>query len=250
MDMQNKENKSGSEIVNPVNRIKSQLDSERPRRRLLEEGAQVLTDAELVAILLRSGSKSKDVVSFARELLAGVGGLRGLLSSSSKNLAKLKGMGEAKISSILVIHEILKRNLRAEIVGKNIIRDPQSVIEYLYCSMRDRKREVFKVLFLNKANRILSDEDLFEGTVDEAAIYMRDLVGAALENSASSLVICHNHPSGRTLPSQEDIHLTRKIRDACEPIGIKLMDHLIIGDNQYYSFNAARLLDFPLASNF
>ena len=210
--------------------------TERPRERLLQTGAKGLSDAELVAVLLRSGIRGKDAVTLARELLAEFGGLRGLLTVGPVELRKVKGLGEAKTASFLAAFEIAKRQLREELTGKNFIRDPESVIDYLYASLRDKKREVFKVLFLNKANRIISEEDLFEGTVDEAAVHPREIVRAAIAHNATAIILVHNHPSGRTEPSAEDRAITQKIQTACAAVSIKILDHIIIGDNQHFSF--------------
>ncbi len=222
--------------------IKSWPATERPRERLLQNGAKALSDAELVAVLLRSGVKGKDAVTLARELLSAFGGLRGLLSVGPAELRKTKGLGVAKAASFLAAFEIAKRQLREELTGKNFIRDPDSVIDYLYATLRDKKREVFKVLFLNKANRIIGEEDLFEGTVDEAAIHPREVLRAAIAHNATALILVHNHPSGRTEPSAEDRAITQKLQTACAAVSIKILDHIIIGDNQYFSFQECNIL--------
>ena len=222
--------------------IKCWPQIERPRERLARHGPQALSDAELLAILLRNGIKNKDAVSFGRELLTGYGGLRGLLSLDYPELQKVKGLGPAKIAALLAATEIARRRLREEIIGKNFVRDPESVLNFFYSSMRDRKREVFKVIFLDKSNRIVDEEDLFEGTVDEAAIHPREVVKAALERHATALILVHNHPSGRIEPSPEDKEITRKLATACASVSVKVLDHIIIGDNQYFSFNERGLI--------
>lgn len=222
--------------------IKSWPKSERPREKLAANGTGALSDAELVAILLRTGIKGKDAIAMARELLAQFGGLRGLLSIDSNELRKIKGLGSAKIAALVSATEIARRQLKEEIVGKNILRDPKSVMDYLYSSLRDRKREVFKVIYLNKANCIIAEEDLFEGTVDETAVHPREVVKSALAKSATGIVLVHNHPSGRVVPSREDQEMTRRIQSLTTPLGIKVLDHIIVGDNQYFSFNEQNLL--------
>lgn len=222
--------------------IKSWPEAERPRERLIEHGVQSLSDAELLAILLRSGIQGKDAITLARELLSRFGGLRGLLAVGWPELKPIKGLGQAKITTFLAATEIARRQLRQELVGKNFIRDPQSVLDYLYSSLRDKKREVFKVLFLNKTNRIIDEQDLFEGTVDETAIHPREVVKAALERQATGLILIHNHPSGRVEPSVEDREITRKLEAACAAVSIKVLDHIIVGDNQYFSFSEQGLL--------
>ena len=222
--------------------IKSWPETERPRERLLQSGVSSLTDAELIAVLLRSGTRGKDAIQLARELLTGFGGLRGLLAREPRELRRLKGLGQAKIATLLAATEIARRKLREEIIGKNFIRDPQSVLDYLYASLRDRKKELFKVLFLNKANRIIGEQDLFEGTVDEAAIHPREVVKAALDHHATALMLIHNHPSGVARPSPEDREMTKKLLLACEAVSVRVQDHIIVGDNEYFSFNEHCLL--------
>jgi DNA repair protein RadC len=216
--------------------IKSWPSSERPRERLLKEGTQVLSDAELLAVLLRNGVPGKDAVSLARELLSKYGGLRGLLSVSAAELQKTKGLGAAKTASLAAVMEMAKRGLKEEMIGKDYLRDPGSAMTFLYASLRDKKKEVLKVLFLNKANCILAEADLSEGTIDEAAIHPREVVKAALEKHATAIVLVHNHPSGRIEPSAEDKIITVKLQQACQSVGVKVLDHIIVGDNRYFSF--------------
>ena len=222
--------------------IQSWPDAERPRERLLQGGATQLSDAELVAVMLRSGVRGKDAVALGRELLARFGGLRGLLSADRESLLKVSGLGSAKSASLLAVAELSRRFLLEQVPGKNVIRDPQAVIDYLYAALRDRKREVFKVLFLNKANGMTGEADLFQGTVDEAAVHPREIVRAALERHATAVILVHNHPSGRVEPSPEDRTITQKIKAACETVSIRVLDHLIVGDNRHFSFREAGLL--------
>lgn len=222
--------------------IKSWPESERPRERLIKNGVSSLSDAELLAILLRSGIRGKDAITLARELLSRFGGLRGLLSVGWPELKQIKGLGQAKITVFLAATEIARRQLKQELVGKNYVRDPQSVLDYLYSSLRDKNREVFKVLFLNKANRIVDEKDLFEGTVDEAVIHPREVVKAALDCQATALILIHNHPSGQVEPSLEDREITRKLQVACDAVSIKILDHIIVGGNQYFSFRMQGLM--------
>ncbi len=167
---------------------------ERPRERIFKQGAQALSDAELVALLLRNGVKGKDVLALARELLSQFGGIRGLFAEDNRSLFKVKGLGPAKVSTLLAVSEIAKRRQREEAIGKNVLRDPQAVISYLFSALRDQKREVFKVLFLNKANCVIAEKDLFHGTVDETAVHPREVVQAALDFHATGLILVHNWP--------------------------------------------------------
>ena len=222
--------------------IKAWPTSERPRERLMRGEASKLSEAELIALLLRSGIRGKDAVAMGRELLNGFGGLRGLLQASPEQLRKISGLGAAKIAGLLAVSELAQRFLREEMPGRDVIRDPQTVVDYLYAALRDRKREIFKVIFLDKANRVISDSDLFIGTIDEAAVHPREVVKAALDRSATAVILVHNHPSGRVEPSPEDRRLTEKIKAACETVSIKVLDHIIVGDNQHFSFREAGLL--------
>jgi DNA repair protein RadC len=153
--------------------IKDWPKSERPRELLLERGPEFVSDAGLVAILLRIGVKGKDAVSLARELINQFGGLRGLLNANRKDLVRIKGLGSAKIAQLLAATEIAKRQLKEQIIGKTVIHGPEDMIEYLSMSMSNLKEEVFKVVYLNSANIVLAVEDLFKGTVDQSAVYPR-----------------------------------------------------------------------------
>jgi len=222
--------------------IKTWPKWERPRERLIHEGAQALSDAELIAILLRSGVRGKDVVSMSRELISRFGGLRGLLSIEGKELRKVRGLGPAKAATILAATELSRRHLKEKLHKKNVIHDAPAVLDYLYGTLRDRKREVFKVLYLDKSNAVIHEQDLFHGTLDEMTIHPRELIKSALDAHAKALILVHNHPSGRSQPSQEDREITQKLRCACESVSIKVLDHLIIGDNRYFSFREEGLL--------
>lgn len=222
--------------------VKTWPESERPRERLIQKGAGHLSDAELLAVLLRGGLPGKDVIQLSRELISAFGGWRGLLAAGPEALRRVKGLGTAKISAVLAVAEIARRHLREEVIGKSYLRDPQAVVDYLYGSLRDRKTEVFKVLFLNKSNRIVDEADLFHGTVDETAVHCREVVRAALERHATALILVHNHPSGRIQPSAEDREITEKLKAACGAVSVKVLDHVIVGDNQHFSFSEHNLL--------
>jgi len=218
-----------------ANGIKNWPKSERPRELLLEKGSEFVSDAGLVAILLRIGVKGKDAVSLARELISQFGGLRGLLSANRKDLEKIKGLGPAKIAQLLAATEIAKRQLKEQIIGKTIIRGPEDMIDYLSMSMANLKEEVFKVIYLNSANIVLAVEDLFKGTVDQSAVYPREIIKRAFELNASGLIFVHNHPSGSLKPSQNDLSLNQKLVDACLAVNLTPLDHLIISQAGYIS---------------
>jgi DNA repair protein RadC len=187
--------------VNKSKGIKYWPKSERPREILLEKGPDFVSDAGLLAILLRSGLRGKDAVALSRDLLDLFGGLRGILNANKKDLEKVKGLGAAKIAQLLAAFEIEKRQLKEELVDNKAIKGPEDVIAYLALSMGDLKEEVFSVIYLNSANVILSIEELFKGTVDQSAVYPREVIKRALELNASALIFVHNHPSGDLAPS-------------------------------------------------
>ena len=223
--------------------IKSWPKSERPRELLLEKGPEYVSDAGLVAILLRSGIEGKDAVTLGRELLKHFGGLRGLLSANKRDLEKIKGLGTAKIAQLLAATEITKRQLKEETIGKKIINGPEDVIEYLSVSMSNLKEEVFKVIYLNSANVVLAAEDLFRGTVDQSAVYPREIIKRAFELNASGLIFVHNHPSGNLKPSKHDLSLNEKLVKACRAVDLTPVDHLIMGSTGHLSFKERDL--FP-----
>lgn len=216
--------------------IKGWPKSERPRELLLEKGPEYVSDAGLVAILLRIGVKGKDAVTLGRELLNHFGGLRGLLNANKKDLEKIKGLGTAKIAQLLAATEIAKRQLKEEIIGKALVSGPEDVLEYLSLSMSNLTEEVFKVIYLDGANVVLAADDLFKGTVDHAAVYPRDIIKRAFELNASGLIFVHNHPSGNLRPSQPDLSLKEKLNKACLAVDLAPLDHLIIGPAGYVSF--------------
>jgi DNA repair protein RadC len=201
----------------------------------LDKGPEYVSDAGLVAILLRTGIEGKDAVTLARELLKHFGGLRGLLNANKKDLEKIKGLGTAKISQLLAATEIAKRQLKEEIVGKAVINGPEDVLEYLSVSMSNLKEEVFKVIYLNSANVVLAAEDLFKGTVDQSAVYPREIIKIAFELNASGLIFVHNHPSGNLKPSKHDLSLNDKLVKACRAVDLTPLDHIIIGPTGYIS---------------
>lgn len=190
------------------------------------------SDSELVADLLDITPEK------ARAILANVGGLRGLLNASREEL----DLTQRQFQRLRGIFEFGNRKAVEELRGGNYARDPEQVVTYLMGALRDLTREAFHVIYLNKANKILANENLFVGTVDETAVHPREIVKAALMKNATGLILAHNHPSGRTQPSPEDREITRRIVSACQTVGIKVLDHVIIGDNQHFSFSEHGLM--------
>jgi len=210
------------------NSIKTWPKYERPRELLLDKGAEQVSDAGLIAILLDTGIKGKDAVSLARDLIQHFGSLRELLHARKSDLLKTKGLGMAKVAKLLSVMEIAKRQFKEEVVGKSYVKNQQDIVDYLCLSMRDLKEEFFKVVYLNKANIVISVEDLFRGTVDQTSVYPREVIKRAIELGASGVIFVHNHPSGSLTPSEHDTELTRKLVVACRAVDIAPLDHILI----------------------
>ena len=204
-------------------------ESERPAVRAMEKGIEALSDAEILSLILKKCTYEQTEVGVALDLLNKAGGLRQLFD--------LRDLPESQQVVLQAVREVGRRVLKQGMIGQNFVRSPQAVTDYLTASMRDLKREVFKVIFLDKGLRINGERDLFFGTVDEAAVHPREIVCAALSFSASSVVLTHNHPSGKIEPSREDYEITQKIKAACQTVSIRVLDHIIIGENQYFSFS-------------
>src|SRR3990167_10895443 len=190
------------------------------------------SDSELLATCLHIS------VDHAREMLAIAGGFRGLLKTDRQAV----GLSKGKWETLLAFAEMEKRRGIEELKGmKSIIRDPEAVTDYFKATIMDLDRETFRVLCLNKANQVIGEIDLGMGTVDEMAIHPREIVKEALKMNATALILAHNHPSGRIEPSVEDRALTERVKSACTPLGIKILDHIIIGDNKHFSFQEGGL---------
>ena len=222
--------------------IKEWPESERPREILLDKGPEYVSDAGLIAILLRTGTHGSDAVSIGRELLAKFGGLKGLFNANRKELEEIRGLGQAKIAQLLSAIEIGKRQLKEGVLGKQALNSPESVIEYLSMSICDVKDELFKVIYLNSAHEVISVEDLFRGTVNQSAIYPREVIKKAFELNASALIFVHNHPSGSLEPSDHDLSLTGKLVQACKAVDLTPLDHIIISHSGHTSFKDRGLM--------
>jgi len=215
--------------------IKDWPEDERPREMLFEKGPEALSDAALLAILLRTGRRGMDAVGLGREMLSEFGGFYGLMSASKEDLLKIKGIGKAKIAQIVAAMEIVKRQLRQPIKKLNVIKDPNALFEYLKVSMSHLGREEFRLLHLNRARELIAEEILFKGTVDVSVIYPREIVESALRRKSSALILAHNHPTGVPDASEEDLQLTRSLVEACWTVDIPILDHIIIAQGAYLS---------------
>jgi len=210
-------------------------EDERPREKLLKFGADKLSDTELLAILLRVGSSGKSAVDMARELINEFGTFRNIDSKSYTEL-KRKGLGVAKIAQIKAAIEIGKRFLKEKSLTKIKITTSKDLVDYFTPYMRDMKKEIFKAVLLDGKNKIIKDVTISEGTLTKSIVHPREIIKEAVTESAAALVLIHNHPSGEPHPSQDDIDITNRIISACELVGIRILDHVIIGDNNYFSF--------------
>lgn len=210
--------------------IKDWPRGERPRERLLSSGARSLSDAELLAIFLRTGTRGKSAVDLARDLLARFGGLRELLAAPRELFCEAPGLGGAKYAQLQAVLEMGSRHLFEPFERGKALSSPQDTADYLRARLRDYPFEVFAVLFLDNRHRVLAFEELFRGTIDGAGVYPREVVRRALQHNAAALILCHNHPSGVAEPSEADRRITARLNEALGLIDVRVLDHLIVGD--------------------
>ena len=203
---------------------------ERPRERLLAQGAEALTDAELLAIFLRTGVAGQSAVDLARELLAHWGGLRGLLTADRESFCSVRGLGDAKYAQLQAALEMARRHLGESLQRGVTMENPEVTCRWLTAHLRDRLREVFACLFLDSRHRLLHYAELFHGTIDGASVHPREVVRAALAHNAAAVIVAHNHPSGVAEPSQADVRITRRLREALALVEVRLLDHVVVGD--------------------
>jgi len=208
----------------------------------MESGLLGLHDYEIVELLLTLGTPRKDCKQQAKALMKKFKTLRGVIDAGKEELCEIKGVGPKNIFGIRFVREISEKYLEDRIIKQEIYRTPQDVFNYLYVSMRGLKKEVFKTLFLDVKNRLIATEKMFKGTVSSSVVYPREIVKRAIKKDASSVILVHNHPSGDPAPSPEDKRITRDVVDALEAVDIKVLDHIIIGDNRYFSFASEKLL--------
>ncbi|WP_223668699.1 RadC family protein [Kangiella shandongensis] len=215
---------------------------ERPRERLLRHGATSLSDAELLAIFLRTGTKGYNAVELSRHLLNEFGGLRQLLGASLKEFTQQPGMGAAKYCQLQASLELSKRYLQQNLRLNHSFSNPEQVKQFLSITLGHHKREQFMVLFLNNQHQLLSQDTLFQGTINSSEVHPRVVVEKALSYHAAAVILAHNHPSGCIDPSPSDRHITDKIQQALELMDIRTLDHIIIAHNKSYSFAEHGLL--------
>jgi DNA repair protein RadC len=216
--------------------------SERPREKLLSRGAESLSDAELLAIFLRTGVRGKTAVDLARELLVEYGSLRVLLEADRERFNRTQGLGNAKYAQLQAVLEMARRHLRETLQRGNTLGNPSECRDYLAAQLRRYPYEVFACLFLDNQHRVIRFEELFRGTIDSTSVYPREVLRLALQLNAAAVIFAHNHPSGVCSPSNADRQITRKLVDALALLDIRVLDHFIIGDSEGYSFAEHGLL--------
>ena len=216
--------------------------NERPREKLLAQGSIALSDAELLAIFLRTGTRGKTAVDLARELLNDFGGLRSLLLADQKAFCTKHGLGIASFVQLQAVLEMAKRHLLEVLQRDTVLSSPTEVRDYLKAQLRDYQREVFLCLFLDTQHRVICSEELFQGTIDASSVYPREVVQRALGLNAAAVIFAHNHPSGINEPSQADQRITLRLRDALALVDIRVLDHMIIGDGPVLSMAERGLL--------
>ena len=222
-------------------RITDWRPSERPRERLLEKGADTLSDAELVAVLLRSGVRGKSAVDLARELLTQYGGVTHMLEAGAE-LEAIKGLGPAKRAQFAAAIELARRALQEQLKQNPALTSPTAVRDYLRLRLASRKEEAFVCIWLDAQHRALGIEEPFRGTLTQTSVYPREIVKAALRLNAAAVIFAHNHPSGVAQPSRSDELLTRDLREALSLVEVKVLDHFIVAGHQALSFAERGLL--------
>lgn len=204
--------------------------AERPREKLIHRGASALSDAELLAIFLRSGIAGISAVDLARQLLLDFGSLRSILNASADELCRRKGVGMAKFVQLQAALEITRRHMAENLMREDCLTSPEQTMNFLRAQLRDYDYEVFACLMLDNRNRVIACRELFRGTIDGASVYPREVVKQALADNAAAVILAHNHPSGVCEPSQADIRITRDLKAALALVDIRLLDHVIVGD--------------------
>jgi DNA repair protein RadC len=216
--------------------IRDWPEDARPREKLLARGAGVLSDAELVAVFLRTGVTGKSAVDLGRDLIERFGGLGGLCRADRQAACAAPGVGEAKFALLQAVMEMARRTLAEDMLSGDALDSPQAVRNYLRLTLRDKEYEVFCCVFLDAQNRVLGVEELFRGTLTQTSVYPREIVKRALAYNAAALILAHNHPSGVAEPSQADRLLTRKLSESLALVDIRVLDHFIVAGPSSLSF--------------
>lgn len=216
--------------------------NERPRERMLRYGPKDLSNAELLAVLLRTGTKRENIVALCNKLIKESGGLNGLLSMDYSELTALHGIGLAKAAQLLALSEISKRFKSYKDGDTYKIINPKDAADYVIEDMRNLEEEHLKVILLNTKNIVISVQDVSIGSLNSSIVHPREVFRNAIRKSSASIIVCHNHPSGDPNPSTEDINITKRLKECGKILGIELLDHIIIGDGVYISLKEKGIL--------
>jgi DNA repair protein RadC len=222
--------------------IKCWPESEKPREKLFCSGASVLSEAELLAVVLSTGQRGRSAVAVARDLLLEFGDLSGVITAKIEKLQAISGMGPAKIANLKAIKEIGLRCDFIDLISKEALTNTDKAKDYLRARFCQHDIEVFSAIFLDTQHRVLAFEELFKGTIDGAAVYPREVVKRCIAHNAAAIILAHNHPSGVAEPSQADIAITAKLKQALAMIDIRVLDHLVIGANEVVSLSDRALV--------
>ncbi|AVV84155.1 RadC family protein [Shewanella putrefaciens] len=216
--------------------IKDWPEGEGPRDKLLQKGAAYLSDAELLAVLLRNGLAGLNAVDLARSLISEFGGLRNLLCAPKNQVCRLPGVGPVKYAQLQAAAELARRVAQENLQRGQVLTNPDLTRDYLMRQLTDRSYEVFAILLLDSQHRVIQFVELFRGTIDSASVYPREVVSLVLEKKAAAVIVCHNHPSGIAEPSQADRRITERLKNALSTIDVSLLDHMVVGDREIVSF--------------
>jgi len=214
----------------------------RLRERFLNSGLQGFHDYEVIELLLTLGTPRSDCKQSAKDALKTFGSLQAVLEANIEDLQTINGIGPSNVFGLKLTQTVARRYLADRIIGQDIVTSSEEVLDYLKHNLRDKKQEIFSVIYLNGRNAIIGMEELFHGSLTSSVVYPRDVVQKVLKNSAAALIFVHNHPSGNVKPSNEDIKITKKLKSAMNTIDVTVHDHLIIAGNNYYSFADNNLL--------
>ena len=216
--------------------------AERPREKLIELGAEALSDAELLAIFLRVGVTGKSAVDLARDLLTQFASLNGIFAATEHELIQVHGIGTSKYVQLQAIFEMSRRALNEQLQQRDVFKSPQQVRDYLVLKLGSLTREVFLVLFLDTQNHLVATEEMFAGTLTQTSVYPREVVKRALHHNAASVIFAHNHPSGLAQQSQADELITKQLKQALALVDVRVLDHFIVAGNNTLSFSERGLL--------
>lgn len=222
--------------------IREWPEQERPREKLLSKGAANLSNAELLAIFLRTGVKGMSALDLARELLKNFGGIRGILEADAESFCQQKGLGLSKYAQLQAVLELTQRHMLETLSREDALTSVALSRHYVKSKLRAYHREVFLCLFLDSQHRVIAQEELFQGTIDGAMVHPREVLNRAFYHKAAAIIFAHNHPSGVAEPSEADISITRRLKSALDLVDIRTLDHLVVGDGEVTSMAERGLL--------